>query len=59
MKLHQNYLIRFYKGVEGVLASDCTYYQANCAIRLNKIGAEQLIFDFVKTYPESNNCCFC
>lgn len=40
--------------VDGVLASDCNYYAANCAIRLNKIGAEQLIFDFVKTYPESN-----
>ena len=46
------------KGVEGVLASDCIYYQANCAIRLNKIGAEQLIFDFVKTYPESNKSSF-
>lgn len=43
-----------HQGVDGVIASDCNYYAANCAIRLNKIGAEQLIFDFVKTYPESN-----
>ena len=29
-----------HKGVEGVLFC-CTYYQANCAIKLNKIGAER------------------
>ncbi len=35
------------------LQSDCTYYYANCAVRLNQQNADQLIEDFVETYPTS------
>jgi TolA-binding protein len=38
---------------EAVLQSDCTYYVANCAVRLNQQNADQLIEDFVKDYPTS------
>lgn len=38
---------------ETVLQSDCTYYVANCAVRLNQQNADQLIEDFVKDYPTS------
>lgn len=37
---------------EGVIA-DCTYYIANCAVRLNQQNADQLINDFVEEYPTS------
>jgi TolA-binding protein len=33
--------------------SDCAYYIANCAIRLNQIGADVLIEKFIKNYPTS------
>lgn len=38
---------------EEVLQSDCTYYIANCAVRLNQQNADQLVEDFVKDYPTS------
>lgn len=36
-----------------VLESDCAYYIANCAVRLNQQNADRLIEDFVKKYPTS------
>ena len=33
--------------------SDCAYYIANCAIRLNQSGADKLMEDFVTNYPTS------
>ncbi len=36
-----------------ILQSDCTYYIANCAVRLNQQNADQLVEDFVKDYPTS------
>ncbi len=33
--------------------ADCAYYIANCAIRLNQAGADQLMEDFVEKYPTS------
>jgi TolA-binding protein len=38
---------------EAVLQSDCTYYIANCAVRLNQLNADQLVEDFVLEYPTS------
>ena len=38
---------------EEVVKSDCSYYIANCAVRLNQQNADQLIEDFVKEYPTS------
>ena len=38
---------------EEILQSDCAYYIANCAVRLNQQAADQLIEDFVKDYPTS------
>lgn len=38
---------------EEVLSSDCAYYIANCAVRLNQQNADQLIENFVKEYPTS------
>lgn len=38
---------------EAVLLSDCAYYIANCAVRLNQQNADQLVEDFVKDYPTS------
>ncbi|GAA3610891.1 tetratricopeptide repeat protein [Flavivirga amylovorans] len=38
---------------EEILQSDCTYYIANCAVRLNQQNADQLIEDYVKDYPTS------
>ncbi|MDO5970931.1 tetratricopeptide repeat protein [Flavivirga aquimarina] len=38
---------------EDILQSDCTYYIANCAVRLNQQNADQLVEDFVKDYPTS------
>ncbi|WCO00823.1 tetratricopeptide repeat protein [Psychroserpens ponticola] len=35
------------------LESDCAYYIANCAVRLNQKNADDLIQDFVDTYPTS------
>ena len=36
-----------------VLKSDCAYYIANCAVRLNQQNADDLIEQFVKEYPTS------
>jgi TolA-binding protein len=33
--------------------SDCSYYIANCAVRLNQQDADQLMESFVKDYPTS------
>ncbi|MBJ6369303.1 tetratricopeptide repeat protein [Snuella sedimenti] len=38
---------------EAVLQSDCAYYIANCAVRLNQQNADRLVEDFVKDYPTS------
>ena len=35
------------------LESDCAYYIANCAVRLNQLNADQLIQNFVTDYPTS------
>ncbi|OUR90338.1 hypothetical protein A9Q87_13685 [Flavobacteriales bacterium 34_180_T64] len=35
------------------LESDCAYYIANCAVRLNQQNADNLIQDFVESYPTS------
>src|SRR5690554_1959344 len=36
-----------------VLESDCAFYIANCAVRLNQQNADQLMEDFVNDYPTS------
>ena len=41
---------------EEVLQSDCAYYIANCAVRLNQQNADRLVEDFVKDYPTSTKC---
>ena len=38
---------------EEVLQSDCAYYIANCAVRLNQQNADGLVEDFVEEYPTS------
>ncbi|MDG1730039.1 MAG: tetratricopeptide repeat protein [Algibacter sp.] len=38
---------------EDILQSNCAYYIANCAVRLNQQNADQLVEDFVKAYPTS------
>ncbi|WP_372938606.1 tetratricopeptide repeat protein, partial [Seonamhaeicola sp.] len=38
---------------EDILQSDCAYYIANCAVRLNQQNADRLVEDFVKEYPTS------
>ena len=35
------------------IESDCAYYIANCAVRLNQKNADDLIQDFVDAYPTS------
>ncbi len=35
------------------ITSDCAYYIANCAIRLNQSNADQMMEDFVANYPTS------
>ena len=35
------------------MQSDCAYYIANCAVRLNQQNADKLVEDFVKKYPTS------
>ena len=36
-----------------ILKSDCAYFIANCAVRLNQQNADQLVEDFVADYPTS------
>lgn len=38
---------------EKKIKSDCAYYIANCAVRLNQQNADQLVEDFVEDYPTS------
>lgn len=38
---------------EAILKSDCAYYIANCAVRLNQQNADKLVEDFVEDYPTS------
>ncbi|MCB4799529.1 tetratricopeptide repeat protein [Neotamlana laminarinivorans] len=38
---------------EEILQSDCAYYIANCAVRLNQQNADQLVENFVAEYPTS------
>ncbi|WP_242085445.1 tetratricopeptide repeat protein [Aestuariivivens sediminis] len=38
---------------EDNVQSDCTYYIANCAVRLNQQNADGLVEDFVAHYPTS------
>ncbi|WP_420574548.1 tetratricopeptide repeat protein [Kordia sp.] len=33
--------------------ANCAYYIANCAVRLNQLGADSMMEDFVKRYPTS------
>src|SRR5690554_2858467 len=36
-----------------VLQSDCAFYIANCAVRLNQLNADQLMENFVNDYQTS------
>ncbi|NRB61246.1 MAG: tetratricopeptide repeat protein [Winogradskyella sp.] len=38
---------------DAVLESDCSYYIANCAVRLNQKNADELVTTFVEEYPTS------
>ena len=42
-----------YETEDETLKSDCSYYIANCAVRLNQKNADDLIEDFVEEYPTS------
>ncbi len=42
-----------YNTEDAVLKSDCSYYIANCAVRLNQKNADDLIQEFVEEYPTS------
>ncbi|WP_411767734.1 tetratricopeptide repeat protein [Winogradskyella sp. A3E31] len=42
-----------YETKNEVLKSDCSYYIANCAVRLNQRNADDLIEEFVEEYPTS------
>lgn len=42
-----------YNTKDEVLKSDCSYYIANCAVRLNQRNADDLITEFVEEYPTS------
>ncbi|WP_431159066.1 tetratricopeptide repeat protein [Winogradskyella poriferorum] len=42
-----------YNTNDAVLKSDCSYYIANCAVRLNQQNADDLITEFVEEYPTS------
>lgn len=35
------------------IQADCSYYSANCAIRLNQSGADEAMENFVRDYPTS------
>ena len=41
---------------EEIMKSDCAYYIANCAVRLNQQNADGLVEDFVEEYPTSTKC---
>ncbi|REG87568.1 tetratricopeptide repeat protein [Winogradskyella sediminis] len=38
---------------DATIESDCAYYIANCAVRLNQNNADNLITEFVEDYPTS------
>ncbi|MBF8151343.1 tetratricopeptide repeat protein [Winogradskyella sp. F6397] len=38
---------------DATIESDCAYYIANCAVRLNQNNADHLITEFVEEYPTS------
>ena len=38
---------------DATIKSDCAYYIANCAVRLNQRNADDLITEFVEEYPTS------
>ena len=38
---------------DATIQSDCAYYIANCAVRLNQRNADDLITEFVEEYPTS------
>ncbi|WP_299128907.1 tetratricopeptide repeat protein [uncultured Winogradskyella sp.] len=42
-----------YNTTDAVIKSDCSYYIANCAVRLNQNNADDLIEAFVEDYPTS------
>ncbi|MEM9679549.1 MAG: tetratricopeptide repeat protein, partial [Bacteroidota bacterium] len=42
-----------YNTEDAVIKADCSYYIANCAVRLNQKNADDLIEEFVKEYPTS------
>jgi TolA-binding protein len=42
-----------YNTDDAVLQSDCSYYIANCAVRLNQKNADDLVLKFVEEYPTS------
>ncbi|WP_179344027.1 tetratricopeptide repeat protein [Winogradskyella ursingii] len=42
-----------YETEDATIKSDCAYYIANCAVRLNQNNADDLITEFVEEYPTS------
>lgn len=42
-----------YNTTDVTIKSDCAYYIANCAVRLNQNNADDLITEFVEEYPTS------
>jgi len=42
-----------YNTEDATIKSDCAYYFANCAVRLNQNNADDLISEFVEDYPTS------
>ena len=42
-----------YSANDEVIKSDCSYYIANCAVRLNQKNANDLVEEFVAQYPTS------
>ena len=38
---------------DGAVKSDCAFYIANCAVRLNQQNADDLVLNFVEDYPTS------
>ncbi|MGX7668392.1 tetratricopeptide repeat protein [Flavobacterium pedocola] len=42
------------KASDEEVKSDCAYYSANCAIRLEQSGADAMMEDFVEKYPTSS-----
>ncbi len=50
----QNLFLEIKKSInDDIIESDCAYYIANCAVRLNQQNADRLVEDFVDNYPTS------